>query len=72
MDVETLHEYNHIFKRLNKLNKSMVRVAEENVRLKEANRKLRDKEHTHLMRLAAWERLNPAPPETDIFSDVSE
>ncbi len=72
MDVETLHEYNHIFKRLSKLNKSMIRVAEENVRLKEANRKLRDNEHTYLMRLAAWERLNPTVNVTDIYSSVSE
>ncbi len=55
--VETLHEYQHIFKRLNKLNKSLLNIAKENFQLKEANRKLREINSTYESRLAASERV---------------
>lgn len=68
MDVETLHEYQHIFKRLDKLNKSMIRVAKENVQLKEANRKLREDAKTYQMRLAASERVFESLTEKQILT----
>ena len=52
-----MREYEHIFKRLEKLSRNIEHVTKENIQLRETNRKLRNNEQTYISRLAASERV---------------
>jgi hypothetical protein len=55
--IDELHEYQHIFKRLEKLHKSIRHTAQENAGLRTANQKLRAENASLTAHVAAQERV---------------